>query len=40
MESKRVLVADDHRALADALAARLGSEPDLVVVGVALVQRF
>ncbi len=35
MRSLRVLIVDDHRAFAEALAARLSLEPDLDVVGVA-----
>lgn len=34
MTTTRVLVADDHRAFADALAALVGAEEDLIVVGV------
>lgn len=35
IRSVRILVVDDHQVFADALAARLGAEPDLEVVGVA-----
>jgi DNA-binding NarL/FixJ family response regulator len=35
----RVVVVDDHRVFADALAARLDLEPDLHVVGVATTSR-
>ena len=35
MSEVRVLVADDHRAFADAIAIRLEAEPDIAVVGVA-----
>jgi DNA-binding NarL/FixJ family response regulator len=33
MPSHRVLIVDDHRSFAEALALRLSAEPDLVVVG-------
>jgi len=35
MNPTRVLVVDDHRVFADAIAARLNAEPDLDVVGTA-----
>ncbi|MEU8121133.1 response regulator transcription factor [Spirillospora sp. NPDC049024] len=35
MEPIRVLIVDDHALFAEALAARLGSEPDLVILPIA-----